>query len=156
MMIRQMTDGDIGAVCALIERNLREVNAREYPAQFIEEAVEAHNRDWIAAQAQEGRMVVAVCDGGMVHGCAALRQTGAAAGGCLLHTVFVTPGMHRQGIGSRLVHALEDDARSMRAVRVEVPSLLTAVGFFQKLGYAYQNGLKRLGKDGYIRMEKPL
>lgn len=156
MTIRQMTESDAGAVCALIARNLREVNAREYPAAFIEEAVQTYNRDWLAAQAREGRVVVAVCDGGMVHGCAALRQPGAPEETFTLHTVFVTPDMHRQGIGTRLVQALENDALQMRAARVEVPSLLTAVEFFRKLGYAYLNGLKRLGRDGCIRLEKTL
>jgi GNAT superfamily N-acetyltransferase len=52
-----------------------------------------------------------------------------------LLALFVRPLFYGEGIGSRLVRFLEEDARAAGYRALEVSATLNAVGFFEGLGY---------------------
>ena len=58
-----------------------------------------------------------------------------------------------QGIGTAIINALEKDEYFLRANRIEIPSSITAVTFYQKMGYTPKNGIEP-DDEGIIRMEK--
>ena len=59
-----------------------------------------------------------------------------------------------RGIGSAIVRALEADAFFLRAKRIEVPSSITAVKFYRKMGYKFKDGNAAPDEEGLIRMQK--
>ena len=42
----------------------------------------------------------------------------------------------------------------MRAERIEIPTSITAVEFYRKVGYDYKNGIKELDEEQVYRLEK--
>ena len=57
------------------------------------------------------------------------------------------------GVGSAIINTLEQDEYFLRAERIEIPSSVTAVKFYQKMGYAFKNGIEP-DDEGIIRMGK--
>ena len=90
MQIRRITERDADAVVTLVTRNLREVNNRDYPADYIEALVKAHDRDVILDRIQNTHMYV-VCEGDAVLGCGAIQGYYGSAVESVLLTIFVLP-----------------------------------------------------------------
>jgi putative acetyltransferase len=71
--------------------------------------------------------------------------------------VFVHPDHAARGLGSRLVDVAEDAAVTAGYTKIVVPAALSAVGFYEQLGYA-KKGLDWLPLGGlrldYAKMEK--
>ena len=59
-----------------------------------------------------------------------------------------------KGIGSKIIHALEQDEYFLRAKRIEIPASITAVEFYRKMGYDYKNGIAELDDEQIYRLEK--
>ena len=153
MQIRRIEEADIDAVVALIARTLREVNSKDYPAEYIETIVRAHDRDVITDQMQNAHMYVA-CAGDTVLGCGAIQGYNGSKTESVLLSVFVLPQLHGQGVGRKIMQALEEDEYALRATRIVLHASVTACDFYQKLGYAYTDSERTVGKDGCIHMEK--
>ena len=67
-------------------------------------------------------------------------------------TVYVKPGYQKMGIGKQMVKKLEDRARKSGIKKVHVHAFVSAIGFYEKLGYSpCRNTSKRFNK-----MEKKL
>ena len=81
---------------------------------------------------RESLHLVAI-DGGRVVGCVLFHPEGTESG--RLFQMAVEPARQGTGLGTRLVHALEDDlaARGFREVTLHARD--TAVGFYARLGY---------------------
>ena len=153
MLIRRIRPGDADAVVTLIARNLREVNSRDYPAEYINALVQAHDRDVIVDRIQNTHMYV-VCEGDAVLGCGAIQSYYGSQTESVLLTIFVLPEMHGRGAGRMIMRALEEDEYALCASRIEIHASITACEFYRKLGYAYKGGERRLDTDGCIRLEK--
>jgi N-acetylglutamate synthase-like GNAT family acetyltransferase len=152
--IRRITDSDTDAVCALIARNLREVNSRDYSADYIEAIVRANDRGAILDRAKNAHMFVAVDDDGTILGCGAIQEYCGRQDESILLTIFVLPEQHARGIGHRIMQTLENDDYARRARRIEIHASITACEFYRKLGYDYKGGERKLDPDGCIRLEK--
>ena len=59
-----------------------------------------------------------------------------------------------RGIGKAIMNALERDEFFLRAKRIEIPSAIGAVGFYEKMGYTAKNGEKTVDEEGLVRLEK--
>jgi GNAT superfamily N-acetyltransferase len=70
----------------------------------------------------------------------------------------VDPEYHRSGLGSRMLQALEEEARNRGAQRIVLNSRDKAIGFYEKHGYAIsgQAGAMFGGRVQHVRMSKPL
>jgi putative acetyltransferase len=80
----------------------------------------------------------------------------AALEGAELATFFVLPEYQGQGIGTRLLTALEQQARMQGVTRITVDASLTGAAFYARMGYL-RTGLEREGTAGMqIGMEKQL
>jgi len=153
MHIRRFSDNDADSVCVIIERNLREVNSKDYPREYIEANVQSHKRTTILDRAKSSHMYVA-CDGDTVLGCGAIAGYYGSKEESILLTIFVLPELHGKGIGREIIRALEDDEYFRRAKRIEIPASITACDFYRKLGYEYKGGVKTVDEGGCIRLEK--
>ena len=107
----------------------------------------------IAARAKEAHFYVAM-DGDTIIGCGGITGYWGSTEESYLTSIFVLPDDQGNGVGRMIVNALEADEYFRRAWRTEVGSSLTAVHFYEKMGYEYKNGIAEPDKDGVVRMEK--
>lgn len=59
-----------------------------------------------------------------------------------------------QGIGRKIIEALENDDYYMRAKRIEIPASITACQFYRKMGYDYKGGINAIDEEQLYRLEK--
>lgn len=153
MTIRRFEKEDAEAVSALIARTLRETNIRDYTAEYIENDVQALSPDNLIQRASWMHFYV-VLDGEKPVGCGAIGPYWGREDESSLFNIFVLPEYQGQGIGSRIVEALEADEFFLRARRVEIPASITACGFYRRMGYDYKNGIDHPDEEQLYRLEK--
>ena len=151
--VRRFREGDAEAVSALIAETLRTTNAKDYPAEYIEQTVAALSPKQIAARAERTHFYVA-CAGRTPVGCGAIGAYWDKEDESSLFTVFVLPEYQRKGIGRAIIRALEEDEYFLRARRIEIPASVTAAPFYRKMGYGFKNGVTTPDEEGLLRMEK--
>lgn len=64
------------------------------------------------------------------------------------------PEYQGKGIGRKIIETLEQDEYFTRAKRIEIPSSITAVEFYRKMGYDYKNGNSEIDDEQLYRLEK--
>ena len=153
MIIRRIMPEDAEEVSALIVRTLREVNIRDYSAEYIETVVQRSQPQDIAERAGWMHFYV-VCDGDRIAGCGAIGPYWDKTDESSFFNIFVLPEYQGQGIGKKIVETLEKDEYFLRAHRVEIPASITATPFYIKLGYTYKNGISEPDEEGLLRLEK--
>ena len=150
--VRRFIESDAGAVRNIILRRLREINSRDYPPEHIGKTCAAFTPERILSQAESAHMYVAVSEAEVV-GTGSIAPFWGSLTESILLTIFVLPERIGQGVGTVLIGALEKDEYFLRAGRVEIPSSVTAVGFYRKMGYVPKNGTAP-DAEGLVRMEK--
>ena len=125
--ISEATPDDHAGMSSVILRCLYEVNSADYPSEVIDDLAERHGADSLG-DFLEGKYALVVKRGGRVIGTGVLE-------GSEITTVFVDPDIHRGGVGKRIMHALETEAAKRGLPHVEVHASLTAVKFYEALGY---------------------
>ena len=151
--VRRFAPADAGEVQSIIHRGLREVNGRDYPARRIEKYCDYFTVEKIRSQAETAHMYVAVSDDGRVVGTGTISPFWGSETESILLTIYVLPDLIGHGIGTAIIHALEKDQYALRAKRIEIPSSITAVNFYRKMGYGFKDGGEP-DEEGLIRMEK--
>lgn len=71
-----------------------------------------------------------------------------------LFDIFVSPEYQGKGIGRAIVTTLEQDVFFKTAKRVEIPASITALGFYEKLGYRPKNHQTHPDNEQLFRLEK--
>ncbi|MFX0113535.1 MAG: GNAT family N-acetyltransferase [Candidatus Hodarchaeota archaeon] len=125
--IRVFEAKDAEMVSALIRKNLIEVNSKDYPKAVIQTLWKGYNADSLIANAERRDIFVAI-DDNIIVATAAIEAN-------IIRDVFVHPDYHGQGIGTKLMKHLENLARARGHGHIDLPSSITAYGFYQKLGY---------------------
>ena len=152
LIVRLFAESDAGAVQNIIHRGLREINGKDYPAELIEEYCAYFTLEKIKSQADTAHMYVAV-SGDKIVGTGSIAPYWDSKTESILLTIYVLPERIGQGIGTAIINALEQDEYFLRANRIEIPSSITAVKFYQKLGYSPKNGIVP-DDEGIVRVEK--
>ena len=154
MRIEQFQSCQAEAVSSLIRRNLLEVNSQDYAEDAINSLVAYFSPATLLENSQSQTIFVATHDGEVV-GTASLGNFGSAESPSYYAvTVFVLPELQRQGIGLRLMEAVELKARELGAEKVTLRASITAKGFYQKLGYRFRDDREKLDEHGTYFMEK--
>lgn len=153
MTIAPFQPGQAAEVSALICRNLMEVNTRDYSRAEMRAVAAGYTPEKLLEMSRKRTMLVA-SQAGRLLGTAALEPDGrGAAGAYEVLSVFVLPETHGQGVGRALMQALEDWARAQDGRVLTLSASLTAVHFYEKLGYTRQGPMTQ---DGLYVMRKPL
>ena len=146
--IRAFEPRDADAVSALIRRTMRESNSRDYPLHRLQLLIDYFSPAKVCQLAQERVCLVAEAHGQLL-GTAALE-------GAELATFFVLPEYQGQGIGTRLLAAIEAQARMLGLTHITADSSLTGAAFYARMGYL-RTGAEREGTAGVqIGMEKQI
>ena len=152
--VRRFAPEDVAEVRTIILRCLREVNAKDYPAEKIAEVCGHFSVEMLLKQAETAHMYVAESVSGRILGTGSIAPFGGSETESVLLTIYVLPVLTGRGIGSEIVRTLEKDEFFLRAKRIEVPSAVNAVDFYRKMGYVFKDSGKIPGNDGLIRLEK--
>jgi len=127
---------------------MSESNSRDYPLDRLQPLIDYFSPEKVRQLGQERVCLVAEANEQVV-GTAALD-------GAELATFFVLPEYQGQGIGTRLLAAIEEQARLQGLTRITVDSSLTGAAFYARMGYL-RTGVEREGTAGVqIGMQKML
>lgn len=133
--LRAFEMADLEPLAELIRRTIDTSYAGAYPEEAIRFFKDHHPRQKILQEAAKGTAVVLELDGRII-------GTGTLAGN-KIKRVFVDPAFQNQGLGRRIMQALEDQARAEGIETVQLHASLVARRFYDGLGY-------RLVKDNAI------
>ena len=150
--IRRFIESDVQAVQNIIHRGLREVNGKDYPAELIEEYCKYFTPEKIKSQADSAHTYVALADDKVI-GTGSISPYWGSKTESILLTIYVLPEYIGKGVGTAIIRALEQDEYFLRANRIEIPSSIMAVKFYEKMGYAPKNGTIP-DAEGIVPMEK--
>lgn len=154
IVYRRFQPEDAKAVADVIAETVRTSNSKDYPPEYIDHLVRVHSAEAMQKRAEESHSYV-ICDGKTVIGCGSIAPYWGSETESILLTIFVLPAYQGRGLGRRLIKTLEQDTYALRASRIEIPASVTAVGFYQKCGYSYKNGIAELDPDlPLYRLEK--
>ena len=153
MEVRRFRETDAKNVSDVIVRTMRISNTKDYSVEEMEALILRQSPEDVIKKASWTHFYVAE-DGGGIVGCGAIGPYWDSLDESCLFTIFVSPERQGQGIGRRIVEALEEDEFFLRAKRIEVPASITGVGFYRKLGYEYKDGRAELDGERLYRLEK--
>ena len=150
--IRRFAETDAETVQNIIHRGLREINGKDYSAELMEEYCNYFTLEKIKNQAISAHMYVAVSNDQVI-GTGSIAPYWGSEKESILLTIYILPEMIGQGVGSAIINTLEQDEYFLRANRIEIPSSITAVKFYYKMGYSPKNGIIP-NDEGIVSVEK--
>jgi putative acetyltransferase len=127
LSIRPLRAADLPQVGALIRNTLLVTNLRDYDLETIRALMSTFSTETVCALAKRREMFVGE-EGGRLSGVLGL----AAAE---VFTFFVAPDCQGRGVGRALLDFAEALARKRGIAELRVSASLTAVGFYEQLGY---------------------
>lgn len=125
--IRDFIKADAKAASYIIEKNLVEVNSRDYPTKVIDFMKSLYTPEYLI-DAMDRRYTIVALDGSEIVGISALESN-------VIYTVFVNPDYHGKGIGAMLMKRIEGYALSKEIKLVILYASLGAYEFYSKLGF---------------------
>jgi putative acetyltransferase len=129
MYIRRYRREDLPAVVELFHETVHEVNVRDYSDQQLE-AWAPGKADLVAWDIRLSGAITYVAEQeGTILGFGVLSRGG------LLDLLYVHKDHQRHGIGSGLVHAIQEHARAVSLETLQTEASITAVPFFSSLGF---------------------
>ena len=128
--IRPARPSDAAAISRVIISALHISNARDYTPEVIRRVEQSFSVQRVAQLIATRQVLVAERDEQLL-GTASLD-------GQVIRTVFIDPPMQGRGIGRMLMLAITRLAREQGIAELFVPSSLTAMGFYQRLGFERQ------------------
>ncbi|WP_300261455.1 GNAT family N-acetyltransferase [Clostridium sp.] len=153
LKIRRFEEKEEGEVSRLIERNFLDINIKDYSEEHMKKIYSHYNENKILDIAKNSHMYVAVLNNKIV-GCGAIASFLGKEDESLLLAIFVLPEFQGNGIGRKIIEALEKDEYYIRSRRIEVKSSTIACDFYKKMGFNHKYNLKELDKDGNYKLEK--
>ena len=152
-VVRPFEKGDETAMAGMIAYTLRVSNRDDYTPEYLEDIVNHYPPEFFTEHAADSHFYV-LCDGGRIIGCGGITGCCGSTTESFVFSVFVHPDYQGRGLGKMIMEALESDEFFRRASRTELNSSITAAGFYQKLGYAFKDGITTPDEAGVIKMEK--
>jgi GNAT superfamily N-acetyltransferase len=141
--IRKAAPNDAEAACAVLVRSIKEIcaphyeNDQEILAQWLGNKTPANVRQWI--ESDRSYCVVAVDRRGRVVGFANIS-------GSEIMLNYVLPEALHQGIGKRMLQALENHALDSGVEQIEVVSTIPAKPFYERNGYVSNGPPQYVGR----------
>jgi GNAT superfamily N-acetyltransferase len=130
LTIQPFAASDAQELSALIRDTLMQVNIADYPRACLLEHADNFTPERLIEASQQGPILLAQAQDKLV-GSAALQ-------GNIVSMVYVAADQIGQGVGTQLMEAIEDLARSEGVDQLILESSFTAVGFYRRLGYFEQ------------------
>ncbi|CAK1251028.1 GNAT family N-acetyltransferase [Fructobacillus tropaeoli] len=152
---RSFKNSDAKEVSRLVKETMLTTNIKDYSKEYVENDLKRLTAQDFKERAKYFHCYVFIDD--TVNKIVAVGSIGAYWGKkdeSSLFNIFVSPEYQGQGIGKRVIQVLEKDEYFKRAKRIEIPSSITGLGFYQKMGYSFKNGQDALDDEQLYRLEK--
>lgn len=131
MIIREIVSKDFSEALECIQKSVDVSNRPDYPVKIIDYQLHTHYvLSWVENAAASKYFVVAEIEDSVV-GTGALKDNE-------IQNVFVSPDYQKDGIGKAIINHLESYASIQGYSNVFLESSISAVLFYQKLGYYIQ------------------
>ena len=153
LTIRRATTADVPALVPLIHRVMRVSNTPDYGKENVERVITHFTAQSLTEMIKLSHSFVAERDGTLI-GTASL-GTSKMLNDQAIRTFFVDPDIQRSGVGTALLHAIEDKARTIGLKTLPVRSSIAGEPFYAAHGYL-AIGDHWDGDERTIQMEKPL
>lgn len=153
MLIRRFEQSDAEEVSELISTTMMISNIKDYSKETMDTVVSRQKPENILERAGWTHFYVVVDDKRII-GCGAIGSFWGKEDESSLFSIFVLPEYQGKGIGRKIIETLEQDEYFSRAKRIEIPSSVTAVNFYKKMGYNYKNGISEPDEEQVVRLEK--
>ncbi|MEO0376609.1 MAG: GNAT family N-acetyltransferase [Cyanobacteria bacterium P01_A01_bin.17] len=140
LLVRQARPDEILKILRVQTDALRVLCIRDYSSEQIEALVD-RNIDHFSRGGYRGETTFVAELENVIIGVSSLL-------GNRISAVYVHPLYVRQGIGSRLLHAVEHSARSRTINTLKITASLTACPFYQAEGYQILDESHLITKDG--------
>lgn len=127
LIIRKFLKTDAQELSNLICKTLLEINSKDYSKEIIDKMCVHFSSTKLAELADKRSLFVAL-DRSKIVGTASLKED-------IILSVFVDAELQGKGIGSELMKHAEELARKKGYKKVKLPSSITSVEFYKKLGY---------------------
>jgi len=147
-VIREFQTKDARPVSGVIRAAMRESNSADYPPEILEPLIEYFSPRKVLRLAEERICLVAEVEK-KIAGTVALEDSE-------IHTFFVHPDFQRKRIGTLLLESIERLAGLSKVKKITVASSLTAVPFYEKMGYRKRGREMESSAGRRLRMEKIL
>ena len=151
--IRPYAKGDEKEMAELIAFTLKKSNGKDYTPEYIEGIIRSYSPDAIARRAKDAHFYI-FRDRGKMIACGGIIRDQNNIGESHLISVFVHPGYQGRAIGRRIVEVLESDEFFTGAQRTNLDSSITAVRFYQRMGYTFKDNVRLPDEYGVVKMEK--
>ncbi len=126
--IRQLRAGDLPGISDLIRNTLLVSNLPDYDLQVILELSASFSEQEIRSLTGRREFFVYEQEEGRLEGVNGLEGTG-------VYDFFVAPDRQGRGVGRSLLGFVEELARRRGVEELHLSASLTAVGFYERLGY---------------------
>ena len=148
---RKFVAGDATAVAQLVAATLRTTNRKDYSAAYIEHDIQQMDAAFFKQKAQQTHFYV-FTDAARIIGTGAIGSYWGSQTEYSLFDIFVHPEYQGHGIGRQIIATLETDDYFQQATRVEIPASITALGFYQKMGYQFKAGVAEVDAEQLYRL----
>ena len=144
-IIREIQKTDRKRVLEIINECLIVVNSKNYSSKFIKSLRKSYSKHFMK---RPELYIFVIVKHDIILG------TGSISSAGQIRDVFIDVKEQRKGWGKKLVKYLEDIAKNKNIEKLFLYSAISAVGFYEKLGYIEVDTLKHGNKDMEIRLEK--
>jgi GNAT superfamily N-acetyltransferase len=148
MQVVEFTPEHADELAQLISRTLRLCHTQDYGAERIEAMVARHTATALLELSRR-RCILLALDGSRIIGTASLERN-------WIYAVFVDPDLQRHGVGTRLMQELEKRARESAFSRLGVYSSVSAVQFYERVGFAIEETTDTAEHGRAVEMSKSL
>jgi GNAT superfamily N-acetyltransferase len=146
--VREFEPRDAADVSDVIRTTMRVTNSADYPPEILEPLIEYFSPEKVLQLAGERICLVAETEE-LIVGTIALQ-------GSELQTFFVHPERQGKGAGKRLLEAVEGIAARREIKTIHVMSSLSAISFYEKMGYRKTGFEQEKSAGRQIGLEKTL
>lgn len=147
-IIREIQDKDRSGCLEIIRSCLLNVNSRNYTPEFTKSLIESYNKNFMRSLE---RSTFVIEKNGVLVGTGSI-----IIGQKRINDIFINVDNHREGFGKKIMVYLEKIAKENNMQTLFLYSSISAVNFYEKLGYSKIDQLDHGEGNIEIRMEKKL
>ena len=153
MIVRRFCDEDAIELASMIHETLRLINSKDYSEEYINQSIQQLSDKEMIQRSKWMNLYVVLLEGKIV-GCGGIGAYWGSETESSLFNIFVSAHHQGHGIGRKIIETLEKDEYFLRAKRIEIPASITALPFYQKMGYTFKNGIDQVDEEQLYRLEK--
>lgn len=153
MIIRLFKREDAKELSNLVSKTMMTSNVKDYHIDYIRKDINERNPQFFIDRSKYLHCYVFLINNKII-GTGSIGPYWGKRDESSLFNIFVDPDFQRKGIGRNIINTLENDIYFTRAKRIEIPSSITALKFYKKMGYSFKNNNHKLDKERLFRLEK--